>query len=437
MRVGIIGTGYVGLPTGLGLAELGHNVICADKNEIKVNMLNQGKITLYEKNSQNLLLKNIKSKRIRFTASIEECIKKSDVIIIAVGTPIVDADINMSDMRDVFDVVKKTALYLNKYKLIAVKSTVAVGTCDKAENLIKKLNRKADFDIVSLPEFLREGFAVADFFNPDRIIAGVGSSKAKKIITKLYKPLLNKTKILFVNRQSSELIKYASNSFLAVKVAFINEIANFCEKTNADINEVSRGIGLDSRIGGKFLNPGPGYGGSCFPKDTKSLAAMANTFNIDMPLIKTVIRENTGRKKQISMRILESVKNIKNPKIAVLGLAFKAGTDDCRESPAIDIIDELLKHNVSISAYDPQAANTCRKILGDKIQYAGTLYDAVKNADIAVILTEWEQFKEMDLKKVSKLMKHKNIFDCRNILDLKKVKKHNFKYECIGGKNKC
>jgi len=434
MRVGIIGTGYVGLPTGLGLAELGHNVICADKNESKVNMLNQGKITLYEKDSQKLLLKNIKLKRIRFTSSIEECIKKSDVIIIAVGTPIVDADINMSDMRDVFDVIKKTALCLNKYKLIAVKSTVAVGTCDKAESLIKKLNHKADFDIVSLPEFLREGFAVADFFNPDRIIAGVGSSKAKKIITKLYKPLLNKTKILFVNRQSSELIKYAANSFLAVKVAFINEIANFCEKTNADINEVSRGIGSDSRIGGKFLNPGPGYGGSCFPKDTKSLAAMANTFNLDMPLIKTVIRENAGRKKQISMRILESVKNIKNPKIAVLGLAFKAGTDDCRESPAIDIIEELLKHNVSISAYDPQAANTCRKILGDKIQYADTLYDAVKNADIAVILTEWEQFKKMDLKKISKLMKHKNILDCRNILDLKKVKKQDFKYECIGGK---
>ena len=434
MRVGIIGTGYVGLPTGLGLAELGHNVICADKNESKVNMLNQGKITLYEKDSQKLLLKNIKLKRIRFTSSIEECIKKSDVIIIAVGTPIVDADINMSDMRDVFDVIKKTALCLNKYKLIAVKSTVAVGTCDKAESLIKKLNHKADFDIVSLPEFLREGFAVADFFNPDRIIAGVGSSKAKKIITKLYKPLLNKTKILFVNRQSSELIKYAANSFLAVKVAFINEIANFCEKTNADINEVSRGIGSDSRIGGKFLNPGPGYGGSCFPKDTKSLAAMANTFNLDMPLIKTVIRENAGRKKQISMRILESVKNIKNPKIAVLGLAFKADTDDCRESPAIDIIDELLKHNVSISAYDPQAANTCRKILGDKIQYADTLYDAFKNADIAVILTEWEQFKKMDLKKISKLMKHKNILDCRNILDLKKVKKHKFNYECIGGK---
>jgi UDPglucose 6-dehydrogenase len=434
MRVGIIGTGYVGLPTGLGLAELGHNVICADKNESKVNMLNQGKITLYEKDSQKLLLKNIKLKRISFTSSIEECIKKSDVIIIAVGTPIVDADINMSDMRDVFDVVKKTALCLNKYKLIAVKSTVAVGTCDKAEKLIKKLNHKADFDIVSLPEFLREGFAVADFFNPDRIIAGVGSLKAKKVITKLYKPILNKTKILFVNRQSSELIKYAANSFLAVKVAFINEIANFCEKTNADINEVSRGIGSDSRIGAKFLNPGPGYGGSCFPKDTKSLAAMANTFNLDMPLIKTVIRENAGRKKQISMRIFESVKNIKNPKIAVLGLAFKAGTDDCRESPAIDIIDELLKHNVSISAYDPQAANTCRKILGDKIQYAGTLYDAVKNADIAVILTEWEQFKKMDLKKVSKLMKHKNIFDCRNILDFEQVKKHNFKYEGIGGK---
>lgn len=434
MRVGIIGTGYVGLPTGIGFAELGHSVICADNDVNKVHALNNGKITLYEKDSQKLLVKNIKSKRIRFTDSIKECVVNSDVIIIAVGTPIIDTNINMSDMNGIFDVIKEVSLYLNKYKIIVVKSTVAVGTCDKIEALIEKINPKAKFDVVSLPEFLREGFAIYDFFNPDRIVAGVESIKAKTIINKLYAPLLKKTKILFVNRQSSELIKYASNSFLAVKISFVNELANFCEKTKADINEVAEGIGLDKRIGNKFLRPGPGYGGSCFPKDTKSLVAMANKYNVDMPLVKTVIKENDNRKKHIGNRILDLVKKINNPKIAVLGLAFKAGTDDCRESPAIDVISELLKHNVCINAYDPQAMKTCCKILGNKIQYSKTIYDAVKQADILVILTEWEQFKNMDLKKVSILMKHKNILDCRNILDYKKLLQYKFNYEYIGGR---
>jgi UDPglucose 6-dehydrogenase len=434
MNVGIIGAGYVGLPTGIGYAELGHNVICADSDSNKIKSLNHGKIILYEKDSEKLLVKNIKSKRIHFTDSIKECVVNADVVIIAIGTPIIDSDINMSDMKGVSNVIKAIIPYLNKYKLIAIKSTVAVRTCDNIEILIKKINPKAKFDVVSLPEFLREGFALYDFFNPDRIVAGVGSIKAKTIINKLYGPLLKKTKILFVNRQSSELIKYASNSFLAVKVGFINEMANFCEKTKADINEVSIGIGLDKRIGSKFLNPGPGYGGSCFPKDTKSLVAMANKYNVDMPLIKTVIKENYSRKKQISHRILDSVKKIHNPKIAILGLAFKAGTDDCRESPAVDIIFELLKHNVSISAYDPQAMQTCCKILSDKIKYSNTIYDAVKDADILVILTEWEQFKNIDLKKISLLMKHKNILDCRNILDYKKVLKYKFNYEYIGGR---
>lgn len=434
MKVGIIGTGYVGLPTGIGFAELGHSVICADNDVSKIQSLNQGKITLYEKDSEKLLLKNIKSKRLHFTDSIKECVAKSEVVIIAVGTPIVDSNTNISDMYGVLDVVKKITPYLNKYKLIAIKSTVAVGTCDSIDELIRKTNPKAKFDVVSLPEFLREGCALYDFFNPDRIIVGVESTKAKTIINKLYTPLLKKTKVLFVNRQSSEFIKYASNSFLAVKVAFVNEMANFCEKTKADINEVSTGMGLDKRIGNKFLSPGPGYGGSCFPKDTKSLIAMANRYNIDMPLIKTVIKENDNRKKQISNRILGLIEKISNPKIAVLGLAFKAGTDDCRESPSIDIVSELLKHNVSISAYDPQAMQTCCKILGDKIQYSNTIYDAVKEADILVILTEWEEFKNMDLKKVSLLMKHKNILDCRNILDYKKVLKYKFNYEYTGGR---
>ncbi|MDD5020551.1 MAG: UDP-glucose/GDP-mannose dehydrogenase family protein [Endomicrobiaceae bacterium] len=434
MKVGIIGTGYVGLPTGIGFAELGHIVICADNDVNKVQALNQGKITLYEKDAEKLLIKNIKSKKIYFTSSIKECVINSDVIIIAVGTPIVDTNINMSDMNGVLDVIKEITPHLNKYKLIAVKSTVAVGTCHNIETLIKKISPEAKFDVVSLPEFLREGFALYDFFNPDRIVAGVGSIKAKTIINKLYGPLLKKTKILFVNRQSSELIKYASNSFLAVKISFVNELANFCEKTKADINEVSKGLGLDKRIGSKFLSPGPGYGGSCFPKDTKSLVAMANKYNVDMPLIKTVIKENESRKKQISHRILDLIKKINKPKIAILGLAFKAGTDDCRESPAIDIIFELLKHNVSINAYDPQAMQTCFKILGNKIKYSNTIYDAVEDADILVVLTEWEQFKNIDLKKISLIMKHKNILDCRNILDYKKVLKYKFNYEYIGGR---
>lgn len=435
MKVGIIGAGYVGLPTGLGLAELGHKVICADNDVNKIKLLSGGNITFYEKGFEKPLFKNIKSGNISFTSSVRECVNKSDVVIIAVGTPILDSSLNMSDMNGIFEVIKQIAPILGRYKLIAVKSTVMPGTCDAVETLIKKINPDAEFDVVSLPEFLREGFAFEDFFNPDRIIAGAKNAKAKKIIKKLYAGLLKKTKIVFVNRQSAELIKYASNSFLALKIGFINELADFCEKTKADIREVASGIGLDKRIGPAFLNPGPGYGGSCFPKDTKSLKSMAKINGVEMPILNALIKSNDNRKKQIAFKILKNIKNIKKSKVAVLGLAFKAGTDDCRESPAVEIVHELLKHNVKISAYDPKCMDNFRKILGCKIEYSKNIYDAAKGADVVAVLTEWDEFKNINFKKLYSVMKSKNIVDARNIVNFEQALKYKFQYDCIGGKN--
>ena len=285
---------------------------------------------------------------------------------------------------------------------------------------------------MSLPEFLREGFAVHDFFHPDRIVVGANTEKAKKVIKELYKPFEGKTNMLFVKRRSAETIKYASNAFLAIKIHYINEMADFCEKTGADICEVAKGMGLDTRIGNRFLNPGPGYGGSCFPKDTLALAYMARQNGVDMTLINATIKGNAERKKQMAQRILKSVKEIEHPKIAVLGLAFKDGTDDCRESPAMEIVGELVSQGADITAYDPKAMGTACALVGNKIQYADTMYQAIKDADVLAILTEWNEFKSLDLAQAAHLMSHKKIIDCRNLLDADKSKKLGFEYQGIG-----
>lgn len=337
MKIGIIGTGYVGLPTGVGLAELGNDVICIDREKSKIDALNNGILTIYEDNLEELFHKNVKEGRLKFTTSMQEGIKDADLVIIAVGTP-PHSVTKEADMKYIHVAATELADYLTGYTVIATKSTVPVGTGDDIESLISKKNPNAEFDVLSLPEFLREGFAVYDFFNPDRIIVGTNSQRAKAVIEKLYEPFKGKSELLFVSRRSSETIKYASNAFLAIKIHYINEMANFCEKVGADILEVAKGMGLDTRIGNRFLNPGPGYGGSCFPKDTSAMAFMGKQNNIDLTLINAAIKGNEERKNQMSERILNSVKDIKNPKIAVLGLAFKDGTDDCRESPAVDII---------------------------------------------------------------------------------------------------
>lgn len=431
MRIGIIGTGYVGLPTGVGLAELGNEVVCIDREPKKIDALKAGKITLYEDGLEELFHKNVKEGRLHFTTSMQEGIENADLVIIAVGTPPHPVT-KEADMKYIHAAATELAVYLNGYTVVATKSTVPVGTGDDIEALIKKKNPFADFDVVSLPEFLREGFAVHDFFHPDRIVVGANTEKAKNVIRKLYKPFEGQTQMLFVKRRSSETIKYASNAFLAIKIHYINEMANFCEKTGADIDEVSRGMGLDTRIGNRFLNAGPGYGGSCFPKDTMAMAFMARQNDVDMTLIKAAITGNAARKKEMAERVLKAVKGIENPKIAVLGLAFKNGTDDCRESPAMDIIAELLENKTNITAYDPKAMGTACYLLGDKIEYADSMYQVLQDADVLAILTEWDEFRKLDLEKASELMRHKNIVDCRNLIDGEKARSLGFNYQGIG-----
>ncbi|EDP4520335.1 UDP-glucose/GDP-mannose dehydrogenase family protein [Campylobacter jejuni] len=431
MKIGIIGTGYVGLPTGVGLAELGNDVICIDREKSKIDALNDGILTIYEDNLEELFHKNVKEGRLKFTTSMQEGIKDADLVIIAVGTPPHPVT-KEADMKYIHAAATELADYLTGYTVIATKSTVPVGTGDDIESLISKKNPNAEFDVLSLPEFLREGFAVYDFFNPDRIIVGTNSQRAKAVIEKLYEPFKGKSELLFVNRRSSETIKYASNAFLAIKIHYINEMANFCEKAGADILEVARGMGLDTRIGNRFLNPGPGYGGSCFPKDTLAMAFMGKQNDIDLTLINAAIKGNEERKNHMSERILNSIKDIKNPKIAVLGLAFKDGTDDCRESPAVDIIFKLLEQKVQICAYDPKAMDLAKQILGDKIDYANSMYEAIKDADVIAILTEWKEFSSLDLKKAYDLVRHKKIIDLRNLIDKNEAIKLGFEYQGIG-----
>ncbi|HAA2048517.1 TPA_asm: UDP-glucose 6-dehydrogenase [Campylobacter jejuni] len=431
MKVGIIGTGYVGLPTGVGLAELGNDVICIDREKSKIDALNNGILTIYEDNLEELFHKNVKEGRLKFTTSMQEGIKDADLVIIAVGTPPHPVT-KEADMRYIHAAATELADYLTGYTVIATKSTVLVGTGDDIESLISKKNPNAEFDVLSLPEFLREGFAVYDFFNPDRIIVGTNSQRAKAVIEKLYEPFQGKSELLFVNRRSSETIKYASNAFLAIKIHYINEMANFCEKAGADILEVAKGMGLDTRIGNRFLNPGPGYGGSCFPKDTLAMAFMGKQNDIDLTLINAAIKGNEERKNHMCERILNSVKDIKNPKIAVLGLAFKDGTDDCRESPAVDIVFKLLEQKVQICAYDPKAMDLAKQILGDKIDYANSMYEAIKDADVIAILTEWKEFSSLDLKKAYDLVRHKKIIDLRNLIDKNEAINLGFEYQGVG-----
>ncbi len=433
MKVGIIGTGYVGLPTGVGLAELGNQVVCIDREPKKIEALQAGKLTLYEDGLEELFQKNVKAGRIKFTTSMKEGVSDADVVLIAVGTPPHPVT-KEADMKYIHAAATELAEYLTGYTVVATKSTVPVGTGDDVEALIAKKNPFADFDVISLPEFLREGFAVHDFFNPDRIVVGANTERACNVIKDLYKPFAGKTNMLFVKRRSSETIKYASNAFLAMKIHYINEMADFCEKTGADISEVAQGMGLDNRIGNRFLNAGPGYGGSCFPKDTMAMAYMARQNNVEMTLINAAIAGNVKRKQRMAERIWNEVKDLKNPKIAVLGLAFKNGTDDCRESPALEIVGNLLEKNADIMAYDPKAMGTACRLLGDKISYADDMYSCLKGADVLAVLTEWNEFKTLDLNLAADLMRHKNIVDCRNLLNAEQALALGFKYQGIGKK---
>ena len=431
MKVGIIGTGYVGLPTGVGLAELGHDVVCIDAIPEKIEALKAGKITLLEAGLEELFHKNLAAGKIKFTTDMKEGVEDADIVIIAVGTPPHPVT-KEADMKYIHAVARQLAPHLTGYTVVANKSTVPVGTGDEVEKMIRDENPHADFDVVSLPEFLREGFAVHDFFNPDRVIVGANTERAKDVVKALYAPFGDKANMLFVKRRSSETIKYASNAFLAMKINYINEMANFCEKSGADVFEVAKGMGMDTRIGSKFLNPGPGYGGSCFPKDTNAMAYMARKYGVEMALIETTIRRNDERKIEMAERILSAAEGIAAPKIGVLGLAFKGGTDDCRESPAMEIVAALIERGAVVRAFDPKAMPTAKLLVGDAIEYASDACDAAKDADVVAILTEWDDFKAIDLKALKNAVKSAKIVDLRNILNPDEARQAGFDYRGIG-----
>jgi len=431
MKVAIIGTGYVGLPTGIGLSELGNQVVCIDKISEKITSLQNGIATIYEDGMEELFQKNLASGRLRFTTGMKTGVAGADIVMIAVGTPPHPVT-KEADLTYIYEAAKELAEYLDGYTVVATKSTVPVGTGDEVERIIRRVNPHADCDVVSLPEFLREGFAVYDFFHPDRIVIGADTEKARRVLLDLYKPFEGKTKFLSVGRKSSETIKYASNAFLAMKIHYINEMADFCEKAGADIREVALGMGADSRIGSKFLNPGPGYGGSCFPKDTNAMAQMGKKYGARLSLIETTIAQNEARKVQMAQRVSEMTNGDPNAKIAVLGLAFKGGTDDCRDSPAMQILVEILKEHSNVCVFDPKAMDNAKKLLGDKVCYAESVEKACDKADVAVILTEWEEFKRLDLAKLRICMKQPQILDLRNMLDARAVKDSGFVYSCIG-----
>ena len=431
MKIAIIGTGYVGLPTGVGLAELGNTVVCVDKIKEKIDELKAGHLTIYEDGMEELFKKNVQNGRLSFTTSMRKAVEGADLVLIAVGTP-PHPITHEADLKYIYAAATELAAYLTDYTVIATKSTVPVGTGDDVEQLIRSKNPTARFDVISLPEFLREGLAIHDFFNPDRIVVGSNSERASALIKELYAPFAEKTQMLFVSRRSSETIKYASNAFLAMKIHYINEIADFCERAGANVDEVAQGMGLDARIGRRFLNAGIGFGGSCFPKDTMAMAYMGRLVNSPIELIETTIAGNNKRKQKMAERVLSAVKTIPNAKIAVWGLAFKDGTDDCRQSPAMDVIAELLKQKADITAYDPKAMGTACQLLGDKIAYADDMYSAVKDADVLVILTEWKEFAGADLSALAQLMHHKKIIDLRNMLNGRKAVDLGFEYQCVG-----
>ncbi len=430
-QIAVIGTGYVGLVSGVGLADFGNQVTCCDIVEEKIKLLNNGKIPIYEIGLQEYFDKNVKAGRLFFTSNIDQAIRDNEVIFIGVGTP--PKENGEADLSQVQAVVQAIGRNLNGYKVIVTKSTVPIGTNRWIKEQIVKESGKNSFDVVSNPEFLREGKAIQDFFHPDRVVIGYESEKAKETMSDIYRSLfLLETPFIFCGLETAELIKYASNAFLATKIMFINQIANLCEAVGADVNQVASAMGKDGRIGSKFLHPGPGYGGSCFPKDTKALVEIGNQYQVEMSLVKTVISSNEAQKERMVQKLEKSLGSLENKTIAVLGLAFKAGTDDVRDSPAIVIIDCLLKKKALIKVHDPQAMENAEKLFGSQIEYADSEYEAVKQADALVLLTEWNEYRSLDLDRVKQVMKGKHILDTRNLLEPSKVKALGLIYEGVG-----
>ena len=429
MNVAVVGTGYVGLVTGACLSEIGHNIVCVDIDKEKIAKLKEGISPIYEPGIEELIKKNSKAGRLSFTTDLAEAIQKSAVIFIAVGTP--PKENGEADLSYVENVARGIAEAATTPKIVVEKSTVPVETGEKISQVLSHYNpHNVDFEVVSNPEFLREGSAIEDFMKPDRIVIGVGSEKARDVMNELYAPL--NAEILFTDIRSAEIIKHASNSFLATKISFINAIANICEKTGANIAHVSKGIGLDKRIGKSFLNAGIGYGGFCFPKDVDAFVRISEKNGYDFGLLKEVQNINAGQRKAFVKKVEENLWVVKGKKVAVLGLAFKPNTDDMRFAPSIDIINALKEEGAKISAFDPQAMGNAKKIFNGSVELCDDVYAAMDGAEAILLLTEWPEFREIDFEKVKKGMKGKFVIDGRNFLDSEKLESLGFIYRGIG-----
>lgn len=431
MKIGVVGTGYVGLVTGTCFAETGNSVTCVDIDKEKVNKLSNGQITIYEPGLENLFKRNIEQKRLNFTTNLEEGIKDAKIIFLALPTP--EGEDGSADLKYILKVADDLGPLLKSYTVIVDKSTVPVGTSEKVYDRIKA-KAKVDFDVVSNPEFLREGVAVDDFMKPDRVVIGTRSEKARKLMDTLYAPFVRQgNPIIFMDERSAELTKYAANSFLATKITFMNEIANLCELLGANVDEVRKGIGTDSRIGKRFLFPGIGYGGSCFPKDVKALSKSSIDVSYDFKILNSVMKVNEDMKTKLIPTIKKHFNNnLKGLTIAMWGLSFKPHTDDIREASSLYNIKALLSEGVKLRVHDPEAMENVRRVIGDQIEYSPSLYDASAGADAILIVTEWPEFRTPDFDRLNSIVKNKVIFDGRNLYDLKAMKEMNYTYYSIG-----
>ncbi len=434
MQIAIIGTGYVGLVTGTCFAETGNNVICIDIDEKKIANLRQGKSPIYEPGLDVLLERNIKEKRLHFTTNLADGIKDAKVVFLALPTP--PGKDGSADLQYVLDVSRSLSKIITKYTVIVNKSTVPVGTAEKVRNVLAQQLDESLFDVVSNPEFLREGVAVEDFLKPDRVVIGTSSDKAKKVMDELYQPYLRQgNPIYFMDERSSEMTKYAANSYLAMRISFMNEMANLCEKTGANVDWVRIGMGADSRIGKRFLFPGIGYGGSCFPKDVKALAYTALEQDYDYQLVHTVMKVNERQKRVLGNKVKNYFgSELEGYTFALWGLAFKPETDDIRDAPALDLIDELVSAGAQLRVFDPEAMSNIKQLFGDTIYYATDQYDAVNGASAIIVVTEWSEFRNPDFERIYSSMKHPAIFDGRNVYSLDRMEELSFYYESIGRK---
>lgn len=431
MKIAVVGTGYVGLVTGTCFAETGNDVTCVDIDKKKVEKLSSGQITIYEPGLEKLFLRNVKEERLRFTTSLNEGIKDAEIIFLALPTP--PGEDGSADLKYILGVAKDLGELMTDYKVIVDKSTVPVGTAEKVYAAIAK-TYVGDFDVVSNPEFLREGVAVEDFMKPDRVVIGASSERARKVMGELYAPFVRSgNPIIYMDVRSAELTKYAANSFLATKISFMNEVAQLCERLGADVDMVRKGIGSDDRIGKRFLFPGIGYGGSCFPKDVQALVKSSTEVGYDFQILNAVMDVNEKQKLHLLPKIKRYFKDdLKGKRFALWGLAFKPNTDDIREAPALYIIDALINAGASVCAYDPEAVNNVRALLGDKIQFAETQYDCLEGADALIIATEWNEFRTPNFLKIVTSLKNKVIFDGRNLFEADAIKELGFYYESVG-----